>query len=521
MSSSYVSAVTPLTKEQTETETPLLELNFALFFYKGNNSYQLCHNMATCYKQGKNVRHYELLLEVKGTQNLAMQESDDEDEAFAKAVSDTVYQALKNIEVFLSGFRGNERNLTLYFDVFGSDLGLWPALCFCGLIDKGKVNVSESYIYEYCMADNFEGGIIGDFSMAGSKVVLNSYSFLETDDEVVLNIAISTNNYKHQEKKKTQSCEEIEEQISYLEGKVVENVYYLPITYRADFKDVDIQKVLDNIQTALDFAGMFPAFGFVPDLLNAGISACRGNWIDAGFSLAAAVPGIGDAATAAKYAKRVGKAVSKSDDMSNVIKAEERFATKRVDSMKQATKRNVETPSLNRYREIKEAKKSGKLVEILEFNSEEIKLTGTYGNVNYVESKIGIVKTDATGNITINCCVGGYSSSNKFTSLTVNSHSVQPASGTSKSNWQNHGGSGKQRSGGDQQPPKRETSHKSIFQEKQSPKIDDNQDNMLDNIEKLDNKKREEKIYNDTRIECEKQNSKSNLEAKIYDFLNP
>ena len=495
MSSSYISAVTPLKQEQTEIEAPQMELNFAVFFYKSNNSYQLCHNMATCYKQGKNVKHYELLLEVMGTQNLSMQESDDEDEAFAKAVSYTVYQALKNIEAFLSGFRGNERNLTLYFDVFGADLGLWPALCFCGLIEKGKVNVSDSYIYEFCMAENSEGGIIGDFSMAGSKVVLNSYSFLETDDEVVLNIAINTKSYKYQEKKQTQSSEDIEKQIPYLEGKVVESVYYQPITYKADFKDVDIQKVLDNIQTALDFAGMFPAFGFVPDLLNAGISACRGNWIDASFSLAAAVPGIGDAATAAKYAKRVGRAVSKSENMSNVIRAEECFTTKNVKSLKPTTKANVEPTYPNKYREIEEAKKSGKLVDISEYSSKEVKLTGTYGETKYVGNNIGIVKTEATGNITINCSIGGYSSSNKLGSLTITNHmSVQPSSGAPKSNYQKHrGGSGQQRSGGEQQPPKSETSPKSIFQEKQSPKNEDNQGNILENIEKLNKEGKEGK----------------------------
>ena len=61
--------------------------------------------------------------------------------------------------------------------------------------------------------------------------------------------------------------------------------------------------VLDGIQMALDVAGMVPVAGAVPDLLNAAISVCRGNWADAGLSLLAAVPGAGDSVGAVKIAK--------------------------------------------------------------------------------------------------------------------------------------------------------------------------------------------------------------------------
>ena len=69
--------------------------------------------------------------------------------------------------------------------------------------------------------------------------------------------------------------------------------------------------VLDGIQMALDVAGMVPLAGAVPDLLNAAVSACRGNWADAGLSLLAAVPGAGDAVGAAKIAKDGVKVASK------------------------------------------------------------------------------------------------------------------------------------------------------------------------------------------------------------------
>ena len=59
------------------------------------------------------------------------------------------------------------------------------------------------------------------------------------------------------------------------------------------------ESVLDGIQLALDAAGLAPGVGAIPDLLNASISALRGDWGAAGLSVLAAVPVIGDAATAA------------------------------------------------------------------------------------------------------------------------------------------------------------------------------------------------------------------------------
>lgn len=70
-----------------------------------------------------------------------------------------------------------------------------------------------------------------------------------------------------------------------------------------DISELDQDSVLDGIQLALDAAGFIPVVGAIPDLINASISALRGNWADAGISLLAAVPVIGDAAAGAKIAK--------------------------------------------------------------------------------------------------------------------------------------------------------------------------------------------------------------------------
>lgn len=64
----------------------------------------------------------------------------------------------------------------------------------------------------------------------------------------------------------------------------------------------DKEGLLDGLQTVLDVAGFAPGVGAIADLTNAAIYAVRGDKINAGLSLLAAVPGIGDAAAAAKLA---------------------------------------------------------------------------------------------------------------------------------------------------------------------------------------------------------------------------
>ena len=64
---------------------------------------------------------------------------------------------------------------------------------------------------------------------------------------------------------------------------------------------------LDWAQGVLDGAGMFPGLGIFPDGANVLISAGRGNWVDAGLSLAAMIPIAGQGATAAKWVKRANK----------------------------------------------------------------------------------------------------------------------------------------------------------------------------------------------------------------------
>jgi hypothetical protein len=67
--------------------------------------------------------------------------------------------------------------------------------------------------------------------------------------------------------------------------------------------------------------GFVPGFGAIADVVNAGISAARGDYIGAGFSLAAAVPFIGDFAAAGKAIRSVTQVSRVSHSAAPVISA--------------------------------------------------------------------------------------------------------------------------------------------------------------------------------------------------------
>lgn len=119
---------------------------------------------------------------------------------------------------------------------------------------------------------------------------------------------------------------------------------------------LDPNSVLDGIQTALDLAGFAPGVGAVPDLLNAAISACRGNWTEAGLSVLAAVPGIGDVAAGAKLANRgvkLAKAAQKAEKTAEVDKGVKQ-ATQIGDATKQVSKVESKPTDLYEYRKAKQ-----------------------------------------------------------------------------------------------------------------------------------------------------------------------
>lgn len=113
------------------------------------------------------------------------------------------------------------------------------------------------------------------------------------------------------------------------------------------------EELLDGLQMALDAAGMVPGFGAVPDLLNACISACRGDWAGAGLSLFAAIPGIGDAAGAAKIMKNGAKIASKTKKAQKATSDIENIAAVRAKKQAKASSNIDEVAAARAKREAK------------------------------------------------------------------------------------------------------------------------------------------------------------------------
>ncbi|WP_434384441.1 hypothetical protein [Melittangium boletus] len=101
--------------------------------------------------------------------------------------------------------------------------------------------------------------------------------------------------------------------------------------HRAASKDKDFAPValtdqeglLDGLQGVLDLVGFIPAVGEVADLLNAGISAARGKYLDAALSLVSLIPGVGDViGKGAKYALKFADPVMARKALSALAQAD-------------------------------------------------------------------------------------------------------------------------------------------------------------------------------------------------------
>ncbi len=110
---------------------------------------------------------------------------------------------------------------------------------------------------------------------------------------------------------------------------------------------------LDWLQSGLDVAGFLPLVGAVPDVINAGISFARGNTKEGLINLAAAIPGLGDAAKGMKMGAEalgaVAAAVKAADKVRDAAKAADkaRDALKAADKARDATKAAGKGPGKN------------------------------------------------------------------------------------------------------------------------------------------------------------------------------
>lgn len=115
----------------------------------------------------------------------------------------------------------------------------------------------------------------------------------------------------------------------------------IPEELLQEFNELDTEglnkdSVLNGVQLALDAAGMVPVLGAIPDLINASISVLRGDWVGAGLSIVAAVPGVGDVVGGAKFAYRGAKSAGAIQKISTAVKETDKY--KRRAKLTQASK---------------------------------------------------------------------------------------------------------------------------------------------------------------------------------------
>jgi hypothetical protein len=82
-----------------------------------------------------------------------------------------------------------------------------------------------------------------------------------------------------------------------------------PIEAETGEEGITGEQVLDGIQLGLDVVGVIPVVGEAADIISAGISLARGDYVGAGLSLLSAIPFVGYAGTAGK-ATRYGAKIA-------------------------------------------------------------------------------------------------------------------------------------------------------------------------------------------------------------------
>ncbi|CAL9412059.1 hypothetical protein SUDANB106_01689 [Streptomyces sp. enrichment culture] len=95
----------------------------------------------------------------------------------------------------------------------------------------------------------------------------------------------------------------------------------------------------------LDVVGMVPVVGEVADVANGLWYMAEGNYVDGALSMAAAIPGAGTAATAAKWAKKGADAAGAANDARKTTKTAPKSKPKPESKPKPASKPKCETNS--------------------------------------------------------------------------------------------------------------------------------------------------------------------------------
>jgi hypothetical protein len=112
-----------------------------------------------------------------------------------------------------------------------------------------------------------------------------------------------------------------------------------------------VQGGLDVVSLGLDATGIGALISWIRDVLNSGISLARGDWVGAGLSVAAAIPGVGNGANASRLARIQARALR--------LPHSEAYAYKLIDEFGDVVKYGITSNPANRVakyaRELKDS----------------------------------------------------------------------------------------------------------------------------------------------------------------------
>ncbi|OUS24651.1 hypothetical protein A9Q99_24095 [Gammaproteobacteria bacterium 45_16_T64] len=152
--------------------------------------------------------------------------------------------------------------------------------------DEGNIHVADFTGFTDGFGESYDINISGldyDYGLDDFSMDYMSIDFITLDDVFTLDDASSSYGF------------EID----------IPDSLYLPNLYGAAPQEEGFG-FWDGVQLSLDTAGLAPAVGIFPDLINAGISLIRGDLFGFGTSIAAAVPLFGQAVTAGKLGAMAG-----------------------------------------------------------------------------------------------------------------------------------------------------------------------------------------------------------------------
>jgi hypothetical protein len=153
-----------------------------------------------------------------------------------------------------------------------------------------------------------------------------------------------------------------------------------------------VQAGLDGLSIGMDATVIGAPVSWVPDLLNAGISAVRGDWVGAGMSMGAMIPVVGNAANVARLARQGVKVADGASTVAKGAKAADNAASAGGGAGRGGTKLKPEPASQGPHTTFKRDPETGKVTSHAEWDAlgNPVKRTDVTGSAH------GPVKTPHT-----------------------------------------------------------------------------------------------------------------------------